>query len=91
MEQSTRCLYFTAGPDGKLGLATTMEHAVLEVLSVPEDYTDESALQIAESVFLSGVIESRARVGTQGGPIRITWEALVERGIEAGVLGQEDG
>ncbi len=90
MEQSTRSLYFTAGADGNLGLATTMEHAVLEVLSVPPDYTDASVLQIAESVIKSGVIESRARAGTRGGPIRITWDALVEKGMASGVLDQED-
>jgi hypothetical protein len=90
MDPSMRNLYFTVGPDGKLALATTMQHAVLEVLSIPEDYENDSALQIAESVFNSGAIESRVRAGTRGGPIRITWEALVERGIEAGVLDQED-
>ncbi len=86
----TRSLYFTTGADGSLVAATTMEHAVLEVLSVPDDYDDDAALQIAQSVFGSGVIESRARTGTRGGPVRITWAALVERGIDAGVLGQED-
>jgi hypothetical protein len=90
MDESTRSLYFTSGPEGKLALATTMGHAVLEVLSVPEDYTDDAALQIAESVINSGVIESRVRAGARGGPIRITWDALVERGIAAGALGQED-
>jgi len=67
-----------------------MDHAVLEVLSVPDDYTDAAAQQIAESVLTSGVIESRARAGAQGGPIRITWAALVEKGISIGVLEQQD-
>ena len=31
---------FTTDPAGALALATSMEHAILEVLSVPEDYTD---------------------------------------------------
>ncbi|HUJ76797.1 MAG TPA: hypothetical protein VL359_18175, partial [bacterium] len=63
---------------------------VLEVLAIPDDYTDASARVIAESVLNSGAIENRARVGARGGPIRITWEALVERGIAAGVLAQDD-
>ncbi len=66
-----------------------MENAVLEVLTIPDDYTDASARQIADSVFNSGAIENRARTGTRGGPIRITWDALLERGIAAGVLVQE--
>ncbi len=74
------------GIDQELAKATTMGHAVLEVLSVPDDYTDDSALQIAGIVIKSGVIENRARTGTRGGPVRITWEALVERGIAADVL-----
>ncbi|MGA2612787.1 MAG: hypothetical protein ABSG38_04975 [Spirochaetia bacterium] len=86
----TRSLYFTIGVDSKLGLATEMEHAVLEVLTVPDDYTDASAQQIAESVLNSGVIENPARGGTGGGSIRITWAALVEKGIAAGVLAQEN-
>ncbi len=81
-----RSLCFTMGIDQELAKATTMGHAVLEVLSVPDDYTDDSALQIAGIVIKSGVIENRARTGTRGGPVRITWEALVERGIAADVL-----
>jgi hypothetical protein len=88
--QLNRSLFFTLENEKKLGLATTMEHAVLEVLTVPDDYTDSAAQQIAESVLLSGAIENRARTGTRGGPIRITWAALVEKGIAVGVLAQED-
>ncbi len=90
MEQSTRSLYFAADADGKLAPAATMAHAVLEVLLVPEEYATTSALQIVESVTKSGVIETRARAGTRGGPVRITWDAVVEKGIAVGVLGQED-
>jgi hypothetical protein len=85
-----RSLFFTLEGDAKLGLATAMEHAVLEVLTVPDDYSDAAAQEIAESVLRSGAIESRARTGTRGGPIRITWAALVEKGIAVGVLAQED-
>ena len=85
-----RSLFFTVGDDGKLRAATSMGHAVLEVLAVPDDHSDASALEIAESVVQSGVIENRARTGTQGGPIRITWAALVEKGIAADVLALED-
>lgn len=85
-----RSLFFTLEGDAKLGVATAMEQAVLEVLTVPDDYTDSAVQEIAESVLQSGAIESRARAGTRGGPIRITWAALVERGIAVGVLAQED-
>ncbi|MGA2762684.1 MAG: hypothetical protein ABSG17_04915 [Spirochaetia bacterium] len=86
----TRSLFFSMEVDGKLGAAATMESAVLEVLTVPEDYTNDSAQLIAESVLNSGAIENRARAGSRGGPIRITWAALVEKGIAAGVLSQEN-
>jgi hypothetical protein len=85
-----RSLYFTSEPDGTLGLAAAMEHAVLEVIAVPDDYTDAAAQQIAESVHKAGILETRARAGARGGPIRITWAALVEKGMAAGVLEQED-
>jgi len=85
-----RSLYFTSEPDGTLGLAAAMEHAVLEVIAVPDDYTDAMAQQIAESVHKAGILETRARTGARGGPIRITWAALVEKGMAAGVLEQED-
>jgi hypothetical protein len=86
----TRSLYFTTQPDGSLALATSMEHAVLEVLAVPEDYTDSAAQQITESVHKAGILVGRARAGTKGGPIRITWAALVEKGIAAGLLEQQE-
>ena len=84
-----RSLFFTLEDGTRLGPATAMEHAVLEVQTVPDDYSDSAAREIAESVLRSGAIESRARIGTRGGPIRITWAALVERGIAIGVLGEE--
>jgi hypothetical protein len=86
----TRSIYFSAEPDGNLGLAASMEHAILEVQSVPEEYTDVMAQQITESVYKAGIIVKRARVGARGGPIRITWAALVEKGIDAGILASED-
>jgi hypothetical protein len=89
--QVTRSLYFTADPSGALALATSMEHAIVEVLAVPEDYADETALTITETVHKAGILDVRARAGTRGGPVRITWAALVEKGIDAGVLEQVDG
>jgi hypothetical protein len=86
----TRSLLFCMQIDGKLGAATTMENAVLEVLTVPDDYSNDSAQLIAESVLNSGAVENRARMGSRGGPIRITWEALLERGFAAGVLAHEN-
>lgn len=86
----TRSLYFTRGENGSFKPATSMEQAVLEVLAVPDDYPDDSARQIAESVLMSGVIENRARAGIRGGPVHISWTALVEKGIAVGVLAHED-
>ena len=91
MSQVTRSLYFTTDPTGALALATSMEHAIVEVLAVPDDYPDSAALQITESVHKAGILEGRARTGTRGGPVRITWGALIEKGIAAGVLEQVDG
>jgi hypothetical protein len=86
----TRSIYFARQDDGSLSLATSMEHAILEVLSIPEDYSDSAAQQIAESVYKAGILVGRARTGAKGGPIRVTWSALVEKGIAAGVLEQRD-
>ena len=86
-----RSLYFTIEPDGTLGLAKAMEQAAFEVLGIPEEYTDAAAQQITESVHKAGILVARARVGARGGPVRITWAALVEKGIAAGVLEQVDG
>jgi hypothetical protein len=66
-----------------------MEQAIVEVLSIPEEYSDEAALLIAETVHKAGILETRARVGSRGGPVRITWAALVEKGIAAGVLEEQ--
>jgi hypothetical protein len=66
-----------------------MEQAIIEVLAVPDDYPDESALQITDSVHKAGILEVRARVGSRGGPTRITWAALIEKGIAAGVLEEQ--
>jgi hypothetical protein len=85
-----RSLYFTTASDGGLGIATSMDKAILEVIGIPEEYPDTAAQQITESVFRAGILVARARVGTRGGPTRITWAALVEKGIEAGVLEQQD-
>ncbi len=85
-----RSLLFAMEGKATLTLATAMEHAVLEVLTVPDEYSDSAVREIAESVLRSGAIESRARAGARGGPIRITWAALVERGIAAGVLAHEE-
>ncbi len=87
----TRTLCFSIELDRKkLRLADTMESAVLEVLTVPEDYSDGAVQAIAESVFASGAIEGRARTGARGGPVRITWAALVEKGITNGLLEEQD-
>jgi hypothetical protein len=88
---TSRSLYLSLDDSGALVHATSMEHAVIEIFSIPEEYPDEAAVQIAESVYKAGILETRKRAGTRGGPVRITWAALVEKGISAGVLEQIDG
>jgi hypothetical protein len=67
-----------------------MPRAILEVLGMPEGYTDTEALAIIDAVYGAGILEAPARGGTAGGQIRITWAALVEKRIVAGVLAEED-
>jgi hypothetical protein len=67
-----------------------MESAVLEILGIPEDYEDAAVQTIAESVLSSGAMEGRARAGAHGGPVRISWAALLEKGIAVGVLEEQD-
>jgi len=86
----TRSLCFSLESNATLGLASTMESAVLEVLNIPEDYADAAVKTIAEEVLSSGAMEGRARTGTRGGPVRITWAALIEKGIGVGVLEEQD-
>jgi hypothetical protein len=86
----TRSLCFSLASDGVLGRAATMESAVLEVLGIPDDYADDAVQTIAEQVFLSGAMEGRARAGAHGGPVRITWAALIEKGMAIGVLEEQD-
>jgi hypothetical protein len=87
----TRTLCFSLDVDTrKLQPAQAMESAVLEVLTIPEEYSDFAVRTIAETVFASGAIESRARTGARGGPVRITWAALVEKGILNGLLEEQD-
>ena len=86
----TRSLCFGQESNGTLGRAAAMESAVLEVLGIPDDYTDDAVQTIAEQVFLSGAMEGRARAGAHGGPVRITWAALIEKGIALGVLEEQD-
>jgi hypothetical protein len=85
-----RSLCFSLESNAMLGRATTMESAVLEVLGIPEDYEDAAVQTIAEEVLTSGAMESRARTGARGGPVRITWAALIEKGIAVGVLEEQD-
>lgn len=86
----TRSLCFSLESNSTLGRALTMESAVLEILSIPEDYADSAVKTIAEEVISAGAVETRKRIGAHGGPVRITWDALVEKGIAVGVLEEQD-
>ena len=86
----TRSLVFSQEATGSLGRAAAMDSAVLEVLGIPDDYADDAVRAIAEQVYLSGAMEGRARAGIHGGPVRITWAALIEKGIALGVLEEQD-
>ena len=83
-----KSLYFLTDESGKLCLASTIiQRAIIEVLDIPEDYTDTEVLAITDTVYKAGVLKAPGRSGVAGGPVRITWAALVEKGMAAGVLG----
>ena len=50
---------------------------------MPEEYSDEEALAIAQVVNAAGCLQALAGAGR---PVRVTWSALVEKGITFGVL-----
>lgn len=86
-----KSLYFLTDERGKLCLASNIiQHAIIEVLDIPEDYTDTEVLAITDTVRKAGILKVPRRSGVAGGPVRITWAALVEKGIAAGVLAEED-
>ncbi len=58
-----------------------------EVLGIPADYTDSEALAIVEAVRAAGVLPAPPG---RGKAIRITWKAIVEKGIASGVLAEQD-
>ena len=86
----TRILRFNRAVHGSLQPAPAGGGAVLEVLTIPEDYTDAAVQAIAETVFTSGAFEGLASAAESGTPVRITWAALVETGIMRGVLEEQD-
>ena len=86
-----RAIYFLTDESGKLCLASTViQHAIIEVLDIPEDYTYVEVLAITDTVYKAGILKAPGRSGVAGGPVRITWAALVEKGMAAGVLAEED-
>ena len=86
-----KSLYFLTDQSGKLCLASTIiQRAIIEVLDIPEEYTDTEVLAIVDTVYKAGVLKAPGRSGVAGGPVRITWAALVEKGKAAGVLAEEN-
>jgi hypothetical protein len=90
MSSSMRFLYFATDETGQLCVASPVQRAIIEVLDIPEDYTDAEALAIIDTVHKARILEPPDHGGAAGGPIRITWAALIERGIGAGVLAEEE-
>jgi hypothetical protein len=86
----TRNFRFNRALHGSLQPAPAGGGAVLEVLTVPEEYTDAAVQAIAETVFTSGAFEGLAAAAASGTPVRITWAALLETGIMRGVLEEKD-
>ncbi len=68
-------------------IASAGQSHQFEVLGIPEDYTDSEALAIVEAVCAAGMLAPPADAGK---PIRITWSALIEKGIAWGVLAEQD-
>ena len=85
-----RFLYFTTDETGELCISSTMQSTIIEVLDIPEDYTDVEALAITATVHKACILKASDRGGAAGGPVRITWAALVEKGMATGVLAEEE-
>ena len=85
-----RFLYFTTDETGELCIASTIQRAIIEVLDIPEEYTNTEALAITDAAHKAGILRAPDRGGVTGEPVRITWAALVEKGIAGGVLAEED-
>ena len=90
MSSCMRFLYFTTDETGELCIASTLQRAIIEVRDIPDDYTSAEALAITDMVHKAGILEAPDRGGVAGGPVRITWAALVEKGMAAGVLAEEE-
>lgn len=75
---------------GKQCLACATRQVVLEVLDIPEDYTIAEALAIVEAVFQDGILPLPAQGEGEEEPGRISWTSLIEKGIAAGVLTEQD-
>lgn len=85
-----RSLYFIADESGELCIASTMQRAIIEILDIPEEYTNDEVLAITDTVHTAGILKAPDRGGVAGGPVRITWAAHVEKGMAAGVLAEDD-
>lgn len=83
----TRSLLFAADAMGALRVASAGQSPLLEVLAIPSDYADADALAIIEAVRSAGVLQMPPGATK---PFRITWSAIVERGIASGILAEQD-
>jgi len=83
----TRSLLFAVDAMGGLRIASAGQAPLLEVLAIPSDYADAEALAIIDAVRSEGILQMPPGATK---PIRITWSAIVERGIASGVLAEQD-
>jgi hypothetical protein len=83
----TRSLLFATDPTGTLRVVSPGRTPLFEVLAVPGEYSDEEALAIACAVHAAGCLQGLPGAGR---PVRITWRALIEKGIACGVLEEKE-
>jgi len=81
-------LRFTNDSTGNLGLASEVQRAILEVFDVPDEYDSAEVTAIAAAVYEAGIFDIPRETSPRS--LRITWAALVEKGIAAGVLAEQD-
>jgi hypothetical protein len=53
-----RFLYFATDETGELCISSTMQSAIVEVLDIPEDYTDGEALAITDTVHRACILKA---------------------------------
>jgi len=79
---------FARDTKGILCSVSGTQPAILEVLDVPDDYASAEVSAIVVAVYEAGILSTPSDESLR--TLRITWAALVEKGIASGILTEED-